>query len=240
MENKNRVHAQTMTEDNKMYYKKVTSKQWQVYYYLLNISKYDAQRVEDHRYVYKKDLNISQASKFLGISRPTIYSAIDKLEQVGLIQSLTSSYSIYAKDYIEINKDTLQKLIKLSQRNPKNIDILRIYLILKKLNLIGRTIEDKSFTKRDLISLLGHSDTTTENYEDVQNHLDLLMCVELIDIKFHSEYQEGLGTFVVYHLQSVKEQSDNPYLDSEIAAEMVGTKMPERMRAELEFKMPQM
>ena len=39
-------------------YKKITEKQWTVYYYLLSVSVYNNKDREDHRYVYKSSINI--------------------------------------------------------------------------------------------------------------------------------------------------------------------------------------
>lgn len=56
---KNYVYAHTQTRENYTRYKKITAKQWKIYYYLLSVSKFDSRKVEDHRYVYKNSLNIT-------------------------------------------------------------------------------------------------------------------------------------------------------------------------------------
>lgn len=240
METKNRVRAQTTTKDNYSRYKKITSKQWQVYYYLLNISFYDAQSAEDHRFVYKKDLNIAAASRFLGVSRPTIYSAITNLCQIGLMKDRGMSYSIYARDYVEINRDTLQRLISFSRATPKNIDLLRTYLYLKKLSYLAHTADEKSFTKRNLIMLLGHNTNASESYYDVQNYLALLCYLELVELKTHVATDENFGHYTVYHLQKVNETSEHPDLQSDLAAEMKGSTMPNRIYDAMKFSMPEL
>ena len=55
---KNYVYAHTQTRQDYQKDKKITSKQWQVYYYLLSQSFYDSQAIENHRYIYKKDFNV--------------------------------------------------------------------------------------------------------------------------------------------------------------------------------------
>jgi len=45
--------------DESLFYKKITAKHWKVYYYMLSVSKFNSNKVEDHRYIYKKDFNIS-------------------------------------------------------------------------------------------------------------------------------------------------------------------------------------
>ena len=59
--------------------KGIPKKHWVVYYYLLSISKWNYKDKEQHRYVYKKDVNISEISKRLKVSRTTYYSAIENL-----------------------------------------------------------------------------------------------------------------------------------------------------------------
>ena len=61
-------------------YKKITEKQWTVYYYLLSESSINTLRHEEHRYIYRSSINISAASKQLGIDRSTFYKALPKLK----------------------------------------------------------------------------------------------------------------------------------------------------------------
>ena len=82
--NTTRISAYIQTEvKGKADYSSIKEKGWTVYYYLLSISLFNDD--EQHRYVYKNTINISQASRDLKISRTTFYSSIDKLEKEGLI-----------------------------------------------------------------------------------------------------------------------------------------------------------
>lgn len=65
--------------------KKMPKKSWIVYYYLLSVSKWNSKDKEQHRYVYKKDINISEISKKLKVSRNTYYSAIKNLIENDII-----------------------------------------------------------------------------------------------------------------------------------------------------------
>lgn len=230
---KNYVYAHTQTKKDYKKDQKITSKQWQVYYYLLSISNYDSHNIENHRYVYKKDFSVSAAAKFLGISRPTIYTAISNLENGGLIQSKDNYYLLYSRNWIKVSNTTLKSLLGFSSKASKNIDLLRTYLILKKIKEIARTKEDMSFTKKDLVQILGHGVTNSSEYDDVRNYLALLSFMHLIDVKYYTEYKEGLGKYVVYCLQEVYDEVTDGELVSNIQAEMIGTKLPNSMLEEL-------
>ena len=109
---KNYIYAQAQTKENYMRYKKITAKQWQTYYYLLSISFYDSQSVEEHRFIYKKDLNIAQTARFLNISRPTVYTALKNLELTGLIKEHERYYTIYAHEWVKIDKIQSDEVLK--------------------------------------------------------------------------------------------------------------------------------
>ena len=239
MESKNRVHAEVQTLDSKNRYKKITSKSWQVYYYLLSISKFDSQTTEDHRFVYKNDFNISQTAKFLGISRPTIYSALKRLEEAHLIFENTNSYAIYCSCFVQIELNTLKKLIAMSKGNPLNIDLLRVYLSLKKLDEITNSSGQRSFTKRSLISILGYDVTYTEHYYRMRDYIALLSYLGLIEVKSHVENDPKLGHYTIYHLQKVNETSSHPDFDYCIEeAEKVNDPIPPEVREKITFQMP--
>lgn len=64
----------------------LTTKQYLVYAYLLSISKWNANRKEDHYYVYKNSFVISEVIAQLGITAPTWRSAIKKLCELNYIE----------------------------------------------------------------------------------------------------------------------------------------------------------
>jgi DNA-binding MarR family transcriptional regulator len=89
-------------------YKKITEKQWTVYYYLLSISNYNSKDREDHRFVYKRDINITAISKTLGISRSTFYTATDALEKKNLITKYDNYYTMKVPySYTQISRNLL-------------------------------------------------------------------------------------------------------------------------------------
>lgn len=127
------VHAES-DETAKSNYN-ITHRHWKVYYYLLSISKFNSKKVEDHRYIYKNSFNKSEASRILGIGRATIYRAIDELKARKLIVEEENYYLIYAKNWVPIEHKTLTNLIEFAPKaREHNIDILRIFLILKRID----------------------------------------------------------------------------------------------------------
>ena len=134
------VHAHTQTKMNYQIYKKITAKQWKIYYYLVGISNYNSKRPEDHRYIYRKDINISQICRELGVkSTKTFYNALDKLSEYGLAKATQEYIFLYAEDWVDINREVLLELVKFSaaaendSKREQEIDLLRTYLILKNM-----------------------------------------------------------------------------------------------------------
>lgn len=86
----------------------LTSKQYLVYAYLLSVSKWNAERKEDHYYVYKNSFTIKDAIALIGISAPTWRSTIKKLCDLGYIKESADkkSYLISLPQYyapLELN-----------------------------------------------------------------------------------------------------------------------------------------
>lgn len=237
---KNSVYAQTQTKANYNEDKKITAKHWKIYYYLLSVSKFDADQVEDHRYVYKKDFNISQACRELGIkSTQTFYNAIERLEKHGLVKTSKNNYFLYAKNWISVDKNILSNLVKYSKTREQDIDLLRTFLILKKMNKIAENTADKSFTLRQLSVLLGHGSTHPQYYENIRIYLALLNFWGLIELKQHKQFNESLGTsYTIFHLQRISETDLNADFESDIKAEMNAPLPSEELMNKLKFVFP--
>ena len=240
---KDTIYVQTQTKENYKRDKKLTAKQWKIYYYLLSVSKYNSQKREDHRYVYKKDFNISACCRMLGIkSNQTFYNAIAALSKHGLVYDDGAHFLLYYNNWIDINKDVLSNLIDYSNGEDREqyIDLLRLYLIFKKLDSIAENAEERQVTKRQLILLLGHSDTTTENYKTIETYLALLSFWGLIELKTHTAYNSNTGSYTVYHLQKVNEFPNNASFESDIQAEMQSPLPSEELMAKLRFSFPEL
>ena len=238
---RNSVYAQTQTKENYQADTKITAKQWKIYYYLLSVSKFNAEKVEDHRYVYKRDFNISQTCRELGIkSTQTFYNALKRLEEHRLIKTTDNVYFLYAKNWISIDKNLLTNLVKYSKVREEDIDLLRTFLILKKMNKIAETSEEKNFTLRQMSILLGHGDTTPKYYESIRIYLALLSFWGLIELKQHREYKDGLGNYTIYHLQNINEQATNADFESDIQAEMNAKLPSQEFMDKLKFSFPEL
>lgn len=226
---KNSIHVQT--EDQRSYKKdkKITTKQWKIYYYLLSISKYNSQDVENHRYVYKKNLNISACCRFLGVkSTKTFYNAIERLRQCHLVLERDNEYLLYTTNWIDINQNVLKTMVEYSAGEDKesHIDLLRTYLILKKMNKVAENKEERSFTRRQLIILLGHNDNTSELYDQVTIYLALLNFWGFIKIKKFTTYDESIGKYTTFILQDVIDVPDSDFeLDMKAESQ---TKLPSK------------
>lgn len=238
---KNGIYTQTPTEGNKAAYKKITNKQWKVYYYLLSVSKFNSMKVEDHRYIYKSEINKTATCKMLGIKSVNTYNdAIEKLKDKGLIRELDTTYLIYAKDYVEVNKDVLINLLKFSCMKDSGIDLLRTYLALKYIFILAPSKAAMCFTKADIISLLGHNKKTGTYYLQVQLYLALLSYWGLIELKQHRQYDKNIKPYTIYHIENVKENNLNPDFESDIETEMMNSVLGEELFNKIKDKMPQL
>lgn len=208
---------------------------------MLSVSRYNAAAVENHRYIYKKDFNVTNACKELGIkSKQTFYNAIDRLQLAGLIDIATNVYYLYAINWIEINVGILSGLVSYAKTRDQDIDLLRVYLILKKMNKIAEKKTDKDFTLRQLCILLGHSDKTNVYYENIRTYLALLSFWGLIELKQHKEFNQSLGVaYTIYHLQSISEVNVNPSFEMDIEQEKNAALPSEELMEKLRFCFPE-
>lgn len=99
--------------------------------------------------------------------------------------------------------------------------------------------EERCFTKRDLISILGHDVHTSEEYNSVRAHIAWLTYLSLIEIKAHTVTSESFGRYTVYHLQNVFDKTEHPDFYSDIEAEMNSSVLPKRVTDQLRFTMPE-
>lgn len=238
---KNYVYAQTQTKGNQKAMAKITSKQWKIYYYLLSISKYNTKGKEDHRYVYRDQVNISAVCRLLEIKSPqTFYNALERLKEKGLVIRTESCYYIYAKEPVKIETDVLLNLMSYSfTKNDDEIDLLRTYLILKKIDEIAGDAKERSFTARQICLLLGHSDTRPEYYINIKKYLGLLSFWGLIELKYHTATNLSLGNhYTVYHLQKIYSKATNPDFEFDIQEEMNAKFTSESLMEKLKEQFP--
>lgn len=202
IQNKNVQAIVQKTPQEGNFFKKITEKNWTVYYYLLAISSKNFS--ENHRYAYRKDFNITQASKELGINRQTFYNSLTTLSKNNMIETYNDYILINIPEtYTTITKNLLIQL--LSYRKVLSIDLLRTYLFAK---VIYDTYKNKEITLRNIVRCLGHSDTTAENYKKVEIYLDLLSNWKLIQYTRDIKKDDKIGSYRIYNFTKVYTESE--------------------------------
>lgn len=191
--------------------KKISNKQWFVYYYLLSISKWNSKDKEEHRYVYKKDINIAKVSKNLGIARSTFYDSIESLVKSKIIKEIKQvdetyyKLPIYSNCYANIQPYVLSTLIQYSSSKVLGIELLRTYLILKKYDSL-RTNKLKYFTKTDLFEILGKDRKASCEYKKMDLILSFLQKTKLISLKVEQK-SNGFANYYLYTLTKTNNES---------------------------------
>ena len=217
MVDKTKLRALAIDNRNSNSDLKLTDKQWTVYFFLLSKSKWN--REEMHRFVYKNSFEVAKACKMLGLARSTLYSAIKTLRKYGIIIPFDDYYIIsnVNDNFADIKAYVLFCLLSL--RKYVGIDLLRVYLLLKRLQDIDER-KTRTFTRRNLIEMLGHSQTTQQNYLIVDMYLQTLEDWELIKIQ-RKKKMTPFGNINLYILDEVKTDSKLlETLNSEIMIEI--------------------
>lgn len=181
---------------------------WIIYYYLLSISHYNHD--ENHRFVYKNEFNVSALSRELEFSRTYFYTILDKLKSQHLIElNYTGDAILFPilSNSIQIDQSIFQSLLGYAPR--LGIDLLKTYLFLC---IVAK--KKKSFTKRNIVQCLGHSDTNTKAYQDVDLYLDLFDKWELVYLRKEAKSFENLGTFSIYTVEKINKNSQ--YLEKQL------------------------
>lgn len=176
--------------------KRITEKQWRIYYYLLAVSV----PAEEYRVVGKQDFNISKCCKFLEIkSMQTFYNAIDALKDEQLIAEEENKYLILTNSKIEIDLDIAKLLLTYSMRTEeKNINLLRVYIVLKEIELQ----QYKSFILEQIVNELGFEISETKYYEFI-NYLGLLCFWNFVQIEKRTSYNEKGQKSIYYVLNKI-------------------------------------
>lgn len=239
---KDTIQVQTQHKEDKQvkHSKKITSKHWKIYYQLMSLSKYNSKQVEDHRYVYKNAINISQLCRENDIkSNKTFYNAIERLSEWGLVEDFSEYFLLYAPNWVEISPHVLKTLLAHVGGGSQHIDLLRIYLILKKMDKLAQSNQDRSFTAKAIIKLLDHGTSNSCSYENVRFYLAILSYWGLIELKVHREYDPNIGSYKIYHLQKVNETnlSEDFEIDDK-EAEAAAPLLSEEMMEKLKFVFP--
>lgn len=128
------------------------------------------------------------------------------MEQYNLITSDEYYYYISnPKTYVETYLETIIYLLK--YRKYMGIDLLRTYILLKKLYVLYKDNERvKSFTRKEIIDLLGHDVSSSQYYSMVETYLSLLERWNLIILEKQT-IASPAGRYILYTPIDVKDKS---------------------------------
>lgn len=179
-------------------YKDITSCQWQLYYYLLDLC-----LLTPKGYLYKEEVNLSEAARQLKTCKATIYNCLSALKSKKLIEICDNKYYINFKDLLTINSRTLKTLIEYSRIKSVGITPLRVYLLLKERFEINL---NKIFSKGSLLKQLNFS-KHREMYGKINDSLELLIQNNfiIVEIEEIDNNLEDAGPTVRYILTDIKE-----------------------------------
>lgn len=198
---------------------KLFNKNWSVYYYLMSISHYNPKQYEMHRYVYKNSFKIKECCDYLNITKQTYYNSIKILQASGILVNC-KQYIIISEVYsnfIKVDLNILKKLLSVNKY--VGIDLLRIYLILLRLNKIDEK-HFKYFTRKNIIEMLGHSVNHQEFYDIVDICLNILQDWNLIDFTRKEKFST-FGKVNIVSIEKIYESCDENveipyYIDEQI------------------------
>lgn len=186
-------------------YKKIKDNYWLVYYYLLSKSHYNNEEKDNpHRYVYRDKISPTVAARDLGISRSTVYRALDALSSSKLIKTAPAYYIIPRHEsWASIEKNLLNALIGYCQ--VLGVDLLRTYLFVVAFDYkFGKT---KAFSKRNVVRCLGHNENDTEAYKRLETYFDLLEVWKLVYLDKETKVDK-FGTHSLYYIVTVNSKSE--------------------------------
>lgn len=164
---------------------------------------------------------------------------MERLQENRLVKVSSDYYFLYAKNWVKIDKNILSNLVRRAKTKEEHIDLLRTFLILKKIDKIAEKAEERSFTIRQISILLGHGDTTAKYYESIRIYLATLSFWGLIELKQHRQYNESLGaSYTIFHLQKTKEVDLAADFYSNQNAEMEAFIQSEEFMNKLRFTFP--
>lgn len=176
-----------------------------VYMFLQSMSK--RKEGEDHRYIVKSELNVSEITgkgNLLNISRATFYNKVNDLKSAGFLKENTDYYILPNQDrFFLIPNDTLTYLLS----NGINEGVFKIIAFLGDRNKImsGNVI----FSENVLIEeVLGCNKKSMVQHKRVQANLDLLSRLGLIRC-VSQETKNGNYVYKMTHFSSTIGALDN-------------------------------
>ena len=185
--------------EDKINFKKLTSKQLAIYYWFVSKSYWNSFKKEDHYYIYYSDINYSQIARELGIgSTNTVRSAISKLLEKDLLwkDDDKECYQIPIKSCSTYMDICLIRFL-LSYSTVLGGEIILFYSVLKK--CFESSNGNYRFSITEMVKGLGHNKTDDGCYKLFRIYLSFFKEFDLIDIKEQTAIKQG-STYVQYVL----------------------------------------
>ena len=158
---------------------KITDKHIAVYFGYLIQSKRNPNNLENHRYLYMKDVSKKELGLVINVSQPTIRAAEQKLEELGYIYFSEDKKIMFFPDhsiYSWIPVKALQILLRLSSEKQCGGDILRLYAA-----LCYYRDKPQEFSAKTWVYAFGLSETNQSSYLHIHVLLYVLKLYGLID-----------------------------------------------------------
>lgn len=188
-------------------FRKLTIKQWAVYYWFISKSYWNSLTEEKHYFLYKSDVVNSKIAKELNIgSVNTVKTAIEKLIECNYLY-YDDKREVYLIPHQKVFTYIDIKLLKFLLAYSKYLDaeILLYYSVLKRYNeLCIENGELTRFNTRFMIELIGHNVTDDSIYKKYQLYLMFLTNFNIITVEEKLREKNG-GVYVQYILTDIKE-----------------------------------
>lgn len=194
-------------------FKKLTSKQWAVYYWLISKVFYNSKEREDHYFIYRNDIIYASIAKELNIgSVNTVKTAFKKLETLDFIRFDAPMDQDWKKIIIPhktiftyLSVELINFLLSWSTQKYFGAEIILYYSILKRyFELHKLKNSTPKFNTKLMLEMLGYSSHHTDKYMEFKMYLALLKYYGLVDYVEHKRTNRGI-TYIQYTLIDIKE-----------------------------------
>ena len=174
---------------------KLTPKQYLVYSYLVSISKWNANKAEQHYYTYKNSYVLNDVCKDLGLSANTWRSSIKILEEKGYIEigRDEKGKEIYYKlfipySYVALHIDVIKFLLRQQKRFKCGGHLISVY------SLLYKCWEKDSYCEFTLSQVMNTftKTRTKDTYDDYRQMLSIFKGSGLMDFKVEQRLYKGI------------------------------------------------
>ena len=188
--------------DNKKEMWKLTQKQWLIYYWVLAHSYWNPD--ENYYYIYKEKMPSSLIQKEVGVTAPTIRSAVAKFLELGIFEQhfyIQDAY-ILTRPIIYTSLDTNIIKFCLGFHEFFGSDLITFYAILRRLYVLEKVVK---FNLSEFAMLMG---CFKQNVDKSKIHLMLGLCslcgLITVEEKFHTNRMgQEVNAFIVTEVKDV-------------------------------------